>query len=78
MVGDGANRLRAGRVSCQRPDSESRRVLDEWMLWKGTALMLSAPFQTINSVSFQCGRSQTAVMARSWASHGETISDEDA
>jgi hypothetical protein len=50
MVGEGANRLRAGRLSRHRPDGESRRVPDDRSLWKGTALMRFAPFPTINSV----------------------------
>jgi hypothetical protein len=51
MVGECANRLRVGRLSCHRPDGETRRVLADRMLWKGTALMRFAPFPTINSVS---------------------------
>jgi hypothetical protein len=51
MVGERAKRLRAGRLSRQRPDGESRRVLDDRMLWKRTALMRFAHFPTINSVS---------------------------
>jgi hypothetical protein len=51
MVGKGANRLRAGRLPCHRPDGEIRHFLDDRMLWKGKALMRFAPFPTINSVS---------------------------
>jgi hypothetical protein len=50
MVGEGANRLRAGRLYRHRPDGESRRLPDDRMLWKGTTLMRFAPFPTINSV----------------------------
>jgi hypothetical protein len=49
MVVEGANRHRAGRYSRHRPDGESRRVPDERMLWKRTALMRSVHFPTINS-----------------------------
>jgi hypothetical protein len=49
MVGKGANRLMAGRLSCHRPDGESRRVPDDRMLWTGTAVMRFADFHTINS-----------------------------
>jgi hypothetical protein len=50
MVGEGVNRLRAGRISNHRPEGESRRVIDERMLWKGNALMRFAHILTINSV----------------------------
>jgi hypothetical protein len=50
MVGEGANRLTAGPYSRHRPDGESRRVLDERVLWKETALTRCANFPTINSV----------------------------
>jgi hypothetical protein len=50
MAGEGANRLRAGRLSRHRPDGESRRVPDDRMLWKGTALKRFTHFPTINSV----------------------------
>jgi hypothetical protein len=39
MLVEGANRLRAVRVSRHRLNGESRRVRDDGMLWKGTALM---------------------------------------
>jgi hypothetical protein len=51
MVGEGANRLRAGRISRHQPEGKSRRKPDDWMLWNGTALMRFAPFPTISSVS---------------------------
>jgi hypothetical protein len=51
MVGEGSNRLRAGRLSRHRPDGESRRVPDNRILWKGTDLMRFATLPTINSVS---------------------------
>jgi hypothetical protein len=51
MEGEGANRLRAGRLLRHRSDGESRRMPDDWMLWKGTALLRFAPFTTINSDS---------------------------
>jgi hypothetical protein len=50
MAGEGANRLRAGRLSRHRPDGESQRLPDYRMLWKGTALKIFAHFRTINSV----------------------------
>jgi hypothetical protein len=50
MVGEGLYRLRAGRISPQRPDVESRRGTDDRMLWKGNDLMRFAPFPTMNSV----------------------------
>jgi hypothetical protein len=50
MVEEGANRLRAGRYSCHEPAGESRRVPDDRMLWKGTAVKRCAHFHTINSV----------------------------
>jgi hypothetical protein len=50
MVGEGANRLRAGRLSPHRPDGESRRVPDDRLLWKWTALMRFAHFPNINSI----------------------------
>jgi hypothetical protein len=56
MVGEGANRLRAVRVSRHRPDGESRRVPDDRMLWKGTTFMRFAHFPTIN-----CDHSNSAV-----------------
>jgi hypothetical protein len=48
MVGEGANRIRAGHFSRHRPDCERRRVPDDRMLWKGTTLMRFAHFPTIN------------------------------
>jgi hypothetical protein len=48
MVGEGSNRLRAGRLSRHRPDGKCRRVPDDRMLLKGTALMRFAPFPTMN------------------------------
>jgi hypothetical protein len=50
MAGEGANRLRAGRYSRNRPDGETRRVSDDRMLWKGTTLIRCAHFPTIYSV----------------------------
>jgi hypothetical protein len=50
IVGEGANRLSAGRLSSHRPDGECRRLHDDGMLWKGTALMRFANLPTINSV----------------------------
>jgi hypothetical protein len=50
MVGEGANRIGAGRFSRHRPDGESRRVPYDPMLWKGTILMRFATFPNINSV----------------------------
>jgi hypothetical protein len=50
MVGEGANRLRAGLLSRHRPNGGSRQVTDDRMLWKVTTLMRFAPFPTINSV----------------------------
>jgi hypothetical protein len=41
--------MRTGRLSGHRPDGERRRVLNDWMLWIGTALMRFVPFPTINS-----------------------------
>jgi hypothetical protein len=54
-AGEGEIRLRAGRLSRHRPDGESRRVPDNLMLWKRTALMRFAHFSTIKFSSFQCG-----------------------
>jgi hypothetical protein len=39
MVGEGVNGLRAGRLSLHRPVGESRRVPDNRMMWKWSALM---------------------------------------
>jgi hypothetical protein len=50
MLGEGVNRLRAGRISPQLPDGESRRLTDDRMLGKGKVLMRFAPFPTINSI----------------------------
>jgi hypothetical protein len=50
MVGEGANRLRTGRISRHRPDGESRRVPDDRMLWKETTIMRFATFPNINKV----------------------------
>jgi hypothetical protein len=50
MVGEGVNRLRAGRLSPNRPDGESRRVPDDRMHWKGNGLMRFAKLTNINSV----------------------------
>jgi hypothetical protein len=47
---EGTNRVRAVRVSHHRPIGESRRMPDDRMLWKGTALMRFAHFPTINSI----------------------------
>jgi hypothetical protein len=54
MAGEGLNRLRAGRLSRHRPDGKCRRVPDDRMLRKWTALMLFAPFPT-NSVLSNAG-----------------------
>jgi hypothetical protein len=50
MVGEGASRLSVFRLSRHRPDGERRRVPDNRMLWKGSALMRFAPISTINSI----------------------------
>jgi hypothetical protein len=50
MLGEGARRLRLGRLSRHRPDDERRRLPDDRMLWKATATIRFAPFPTINSV----------------------------
>jgi hypothetical protein len=50
MVWEKANRFRVGRLSRHRPEGESRRVPDDRMLWKCTALVQFALFPTINSV----------------------------
>jgi hypothetical protein len=50
MEGEGANRIRAGRLSRHLPDGESRRLPDDRMLCKGNTLMRFAPFPTIISV----------------------------
>jgi hypothetical protein len=50
MVGEGANRFMVGRLSRHRPDGESRRIANDRMLWKGTALVQFALFPTIISV----------------------------
>jgi hypothetical protein len=50
MVGEGANRIRARRLSRHRPDCESRLLPEYRMLWKGTALIRFAHFPSINSV----------------------------
>jgi hypothetical protein len=49
-VGEGANRLRAGRLSRHRPDGEIRREPDDRMLWTENSLMRFEDFPTINSV----------------------------
>jgi hypothetical protein len=49
-VGEVLNRLRPGTYSRNMPDGEKRRVPNDRMLWRGTALMRFAPFPTINSV----------------------------
>jgi hypothetical protein len=46
LLGEGVNRIRAGRFSKHRPECERRRVADDRMLWKGTALMRFATFPT--------------------------------
>jgi hypothetical protein len=51
MEDEGVNRLRAERFSPHRPDCESRRLPDDRMLWKWTALMRFEPFPTLSSVS---------------------------
>jgi hypothetical protein len=50
MVGERTNRLRAVRVSRHRPIGESRRVHDDRILLKWTALMRFASFPNINSI----------------------------
>jgi hypothetical protein len=55
MLVEGTKRLRTGRLSGHRPDGESRRVPDDRMLWKWTALMLFASFPTFNSVLSNAG-----------------------
>jgi UDP:flavonoid glycosyltransferase YjiC (YdhE family) len=50
MAGERANRLRAVRVSRHGLNGEIRRVHDDRMLWKGTALMRLAPIPIINSI----------------------------
>jgi hypothetical protein len=55
MLLEGTNRLRAGRLSRHRPDGESRRVPNDRMLWKWTALMLFATFPTIKSIQSNAG-----------------------
>jgi hypothetical protein len=50
LVGQGANCIRAGRLSRHQQDGKSRRMPGDQMLWKGTALMRFAPFSTINSL----------------------------
>jgi hypothetical protein len=55
MLGEGVNRLRAGRLSLLRPVAECRRVPDIRMLWMWTALMRFAHIPTINSVLSNAG-----------------------
>jgi hypothetical protein len=55
MVGEGVNRLREGRLSPHRPDGESRRMPDDRIFCKGTALMRFALFPTIYSVLCNAG-----------------------
>jgi hypothetical protein len=50
MVGEGAHRLRSGRLSRHPPNGESRQLTDDRMLWKGATLMLFAPVPTITTV----------------------------
>jgi hypothetical protein len=50
MVGEGAHRIREGRILRHRPDGEYWRVPDFRMLWKGFAMISFAHFPTINSV----------------------------
>jgi hypothetical protein len=50
MAGEGANRLRTGRLSGNPPEGELRREPNDRMLWKGTALMRFVHFPSINSV----------------------------
>jgi hypothetical protein len=50
MVLEGLFRLRAGRLSRQRPEGESRLLPNDRMLWKRTSLIRFAHFPTINSV----------------------------
>jgi hypothetical protein len=78
MVGEGINRLREGPLSLHRPDGESRRVPDDRMLYKRTALMRFAPFSTTKFSAFQCGCTQSAVTPRSWVSHKDPTYDDEA
>jgi hypothetical protein len=55
MLREGTNRLRAGRFSRHRPEGEIRRVPDDRMLWKWTAMLRFAPFPTNNSVLSNVG-----------------------
>jgi hypothetical protein len=50
MVGQGANCIRAGRISRHQQEGKSRSVIDERMLWSRNAVMRFAPIPTINSV----------------------------
>jgi hypothetical protein len=50
IVGQEANRIRAGRLSRHRPDGESRRMPDDRMLWKWNTLKQYSHFPTIYSV----------------------------
>jgi hypothetical protein len=52
MFGVGVNRHVAGRLSPHWPDGEGRRVPDDLIICKGTALLRFAHFPTINSVLF--------------------------
>jgi hypothetical protein len=49
MVGEGANRFRAGRLSRHRPDGGRRLVPDYRMMRRGNDLMRFVPSPTINS-----------------------------
>jgi hypothetical protein len=55
IEGEGANRLRAGRLSRHQSDGESRQLTDDRMLWKGTSLIRFANFSSIKFCTFQCG-----------------------
>jgi hypothetical protein len=55
MLGEETNRLRAGRLSRHLPDGEIRRVPDDRMLWKLSALMRFVPFPTNNSFLSNAG-----------------------
>jgi hypothetical protein len=49
MVGEGAMRLRVGRLSRHRPVGECRQLPGDRILWEGTTLKRFSHFPTINS-----------------------------
>jgi hypothetical protein len=55
ILGEGAKRLRAVRVSRHGPKSENRQLPDNRMLWKWNALMPIAPYPIKNSVLSNAG-----------------------